>query len=82
MSKAEKLYARMQNNPLDWRIDDVCMLARHYELSIDRPGKGGSHVTFRAPGGAKVTVPDHRPIKPVYIKQLLALIAKLEKQDG
>jgi hypothetical protein len=81
MSKAEKLYAQMRNHPLNWRIDDVYTLARHYGLTANRPGKGGSHVTFRAPDGKKVTVPDHKPIKPVYIKQLLALITKLENKN-
>jgi hypothetical protein len=81
MSKAEKLHARMKSNPLGWRIDDLSVLASHYGLYANRPGKGGSHVTFRAPDGSKVTVPDHRPVKPVYVKQLLALIAKLEESE-
>ena len=80
MSKPEKLYKQMQNNPLNWRIDALHTVAVYYGLTASRPGKGGSHVTFRAADGAKVTVPDHRPVKPVYVKQLVALIAKLEEQ--
>ena len=46
---------------------------------------GGSHVIFSAPGVREiVSVPAKRPIKPVYIKQFLALIdnAREAKQNG
>ena len=40
-----------------------------------RPGRGGSHVIFSASGVREiVSVPAKRPIKPVYIKQFVALI--------
>jgi hypothetical protein len=40
-----------------------------------RPGRGGSHVIFSAPGVREiVSVPAKRPIKPVYVKQFVALI--------
>jgi hypothetical protein len=40
-----------------------------------RPGHGGSHVIFSAEGVREiVSVPAKRPIKPVYIRQFLALI--------
>lgn len=40
-----------------------------------RPGRGGSHVIFSATGVREIlSVPAKRPIKPVYIKQFVALI--------
>lgn len=72
MGKAEKILKRMGNNPQDWRIDSLKTLARAHNIEWRQPGT--SHVTFRHPNGAKVTVPDHRPIKPVYIKQFVCLI--------
>lgn len=40
-----------------------------------RPGRGGSHVIFSAPGVREiVSVPSKRPIKAVYVKQFLKLI--------
>ncbi len=40
-----------------------------------RPGHGGSHVIFSAHGVREiVSVPAKRPIKPVYIKQFVALV--------
>ena len=38
---------------------------------------GTSHVTFRTVNGQKLTVPAHKPIKPIYIKQFLKLLEEL-----
>lgn len=73
MSTADKLLARMRRNPRDWRIEDVDVLARRYNL---RRRKGStSHVIYSFPGVlGEATVPDHKPIKPIYIKTFLRLI--------
>jgi hypothetical protein len=40
-----------------------------------RPGRGGSHVIFSAPGvRAIVSVPDKRPIKPIYVSHFINLL--------
>lgn len=75
MSKAEKLLARMRNNPLDWRIEQLKVVAEAYGLQWRQPGT--SHVTFRHPGSDKLTVPADKPIKAVYIKQFVKLIDQL-----
>ena len=78
MSKAEKLFKQMQNNPRDWRIDDLDSVARHF--GFGRIEAKGSHTKFyhdRLP--EILSVPVKRPIKPIYVKHLLALIAKLEE---
>lgn len=78
MSQAEKLFKKMQNNPLDWRIEDVDTVARYF--GFGRIEAKGSHTKFyhdRLP--EILIVPVKRPIKPVYVKQLLTLIAKLEE---
>jgi hypothetical protein len=75
MAGTDKTLARMRANPLDWRIEDLKTVARRYDVSWRQPGT--SHVTFRAPGGRKVTVPARRPIKPVYIRQFVALIESM-----
>jgi len=75
MSKIEKLLAKMRNHPQDWHIEDVKTIAERYGLVYRQPGT--SHVTFRAVTGEKLTIPAHKPIKSVYIKQFLALIDRL-----
>jgi hypothetical protein len=65
----------MRNNPRDWRIDDLMTVARRCGINWRQPGT--SHVTFRIPGGEKLTVPAHKPIKPVYVRQFVALVDSL-----
>ncbi len=77
MSKRDKKLAQMRNNPRDWRIDDVLSVARDYGLIIRRPG--GSHVIVSFSGGQELSIPAHRPIKPVYIKQFVALLDAMEE---
>ena len=65
----------MRKNPLGWRIEELQRLAEVSFVEWRRPGRGGSHVIFSAPGVREiVSVPSKRPIKPVYIKQFVALI--------
>ena len=79
MTSAAKRLVEMRANPRDWRMDDLKMLAKRFGLAWEQPGT--SHVTFRAPGSGKVTVPSHKPIKPVYIRQFVALIDSLEGES-
>lgn len=72
MSKFDKLIIKMRVNPRDRRIDDLKDIAER--LGIDYRQPGTNHVTFRLLNGAKVTVPAHKPIKPIYVKQFLDLL--------
>jgi predicted RNA binding protein YcfA (HicA-like mRNA interferase family) len=73
--RRDKLLEKMRNNPLnDWRIAHVETLANRYGFSINRPKGGGSHVTLRHDSESKLTIPDHSPIRAVYIRQLVNLI--------
>lgn len=72
MSKIDKTLEKMRNNPRDWRIDSLKTIAHAHGIEWRQPGT--SHVTFRHSNGAKLTVPAHRPIKPIYVKKFLLLI--------
>jgi hypothetical protein len=70
-----KILQKMRKNPTGWRIEDLHAIARENRVEWRRPGRGGSHVIFSAPSVREiVSVPAKRPIKPIYIKQFLALI--------
>lgn len=78
MSTHEKILARMRNNPRDWRIDVLKSVANRF--GIDWRNEGGSHYVFSFPGVEDdVCVPAHRPIKPVYVRQLVALVDKAKE---
>ena len=66
----------MRRNPRDWRIEDLKVLASHFDIAYRQHGT--SHVTFRHPTAGILPVPAARPIKVVYIRRFLALIDALE----
>lgn len=75
MSAIEKLLEKMTANPRDWHIEDLLPIAKKFH--IEARNHGGSHYIFTMPGVKEtVSVPAHRPIKQVYIKQFLALVQK------
>ncbi|MBF0177786.1 MAG: type II toxin-antitoxin system HicA family toxin [Magnetococcales bacterium] len=78
MNKRMKLLDSVKHNPRDWRMDDLLVLAR--QVGIECRNHGGSHHVFSYPGvEGLVTVPAHRPIKPVYIRQFLLLVADVQE---
>ncbi len=79
MAKAAKLLEAMRRNPQDWRIEQLQSVAEAHGLVWRQPGS--SHVTFRHPGGAMLTVPAKRPIKPIYVKLFVRLIDGIEAQN-
>ncbi len=65
----------MRKNQLGWRIEELQAVAKGNSVEWRRPGRGGSHVIFSAPGVREIVcVPAKRPIKPLYVKQFVALI--------
>ena len=73
MNKAIKLRAAMKNHPMGWQIADLQVVARQHEITWRHDG--GSHCVFIRHDGRTLPVPAHRPIKPVYIKKFLRLVA-------
>jgi len=73
MNKATKLREAMKNHPMGWQIDDLQVVAR--QQGITWRHEGGSHCVFIRTDGRTLPVPAHRPIKPIYIKKFLRLVA-------
>ena len=80
MSGADKLIAKMRNNPRDWQIDTLVSIAD--KNGIEVRSHGGSHYIFSHPKVSfHPSVPAHRPIKPVYVKQFIDLIDALKELE-
>lgn len=77
MSRALKLLERMRNNPRNWRIEDLKAIAERHGVDWDHDST--SHVIFTHPIIGGLSVPAHKPIKPVYVRSFLAYIDKLEE---
>ena len=80
MSRADKRLQKMRQNPRDWRIDEIQSVADR--LGIEWQHDGGSHVIFRSPYGEHLSIPAHRPVKPVYIMKFLALVAVAQEVEN
>ncbi len=72
MNTATKLIQAMQQNPRDWRVEQLQTVARQHGLAYRHDG--GSHCYFIRADGQSLSVPAHRPVKPIYVKKFLVLV--------
>ena len=73
VARTHRLLAAMKANPkADWSPENVRVVARACGLSL-RQG-ATSHAVLTNALGEHLTVPMHKPIKPVYIRRLVRLI--------
>lgn len=78
MNTAAKLFEAMQQNQLDWRIQQLQTVARQHGIDCRRDG--GSHCVFSHPAIAEaVSVPSRRPIKAIYIRSFVELVKKVKE---
>lgn len=83
VASAQKTLSKMRLVQIGWRIEELQSVATENHVEWRRPGRGGSHVIFSAPSVREiVSAPSKRPIKPVYIKQFVVLVAAIEVQQS
>ena len=76
MATDDKTLARMRSNPRDWRIASLETVAVANGVNVRKTG--GSHVIFEHPDQIEaLSVPAHRPIKPIYIKRFVRFIDEI-----
>jgi hypothetical protein len=74
MPKAAKLLERMRANPRDWRIEDIGTVCESFGIDFTPPRKGSHFKVKHAIMSEILTIPAHRPIKPVYVRELVKFI--------
>ena len=73
MATDDKTLAGMRNNPRDWRIASLETVAAANGVNVRKTG--GSHVVFEHPDLVEaLSVPAHRPIKPIYVQRFVRFI--------
>jgi hypothetical protein len=72
MNAAAKLLTSMRRNPLDWQIGELQTVASQHH--IDWRHQKSSHCVFIRKDGRTLSVPAHRPIKPIYVRKFLELV--------
>lgn len=66
----------MRHHPRGWSMEQLLMVARRH---LECRSSGGSHHVFSHPTVPDiVTVPAHRLIKAIYIKQFVAFVDRIQ----
>lgn len=81
MARAEKLFAAMRDNPRDWRIEDIVAVCAVFGIACTPPRKGSHYKVKHERMTDILTIPAHRPIKPVYIRELVRFIETVRGSD-
>ena len=81
MAKVDKILKKMRQNLHDWQINQFEIVAKNLGIKVRKPR--GSHVIFEHEDWYEsLSVPAHRPIKPIYVKKFLALIDQISNLGG
>lgn len=67
MSTFYKLIQRIKSLDKNLRFDEIRKVLEAYGYSMNGPSGGSSHKTFRKPGKNPVTIPQHEPIRKIYV---------------
>ena len=81
MSQFDKLLRQIRNLDKNMRFDELRKVLEHYGYTMSGPSSGSSHKTFRKPGKYPITIPQHEPIKRVYI-EMVTEIVESEEDNG
>lgn len=74
MARADKMLEAMRANPRDWRIEHVATLCSGFDIACMAPRKGSHYKVTHHTIATILTIPAHRPIKPVYIRELVSFV--------
>ncbi len=82
MTKLDKLYIKIVNNPKDISFEELDKVLKRYGFICRQPSGGSSHYTYIHKHLPDIlTIPRNKPIKAVYVKKALLAIEKLERTD-
>ncbi len=82
MTKFNKLYARIAHNPQDVDFNELDKALKQYGFKCRQPGKGSSHyVYYHKEIPDTISIPKTRPIKAIYVRQVLNMIEGLKEGE-
>jgi hypothetical protein len=79
VANAGKLLDRMRSNSLDWRIEDVTAVCNGFGVACTPPRNGSHYKVKHESIAAILTILAHRPIKPIYIRELVKFIDAVQE---
>ena len=81
MSQFDKLLQQIQNLDRNMRFDELRKVLEYYGYTMSGPSGGSSHKTFRKPGKYPITIPQHEPIKRIYVEMVKEIIESEEENE-
>lgn len=79
MAQWDKLLSKIKSLDKDMRFAELKKVLQSYGYSVSQPKGGSSHYTFRKPDCNPITIPNHEPIKIVYVRMLKEIVESEEK---
>ena len=79
MSQWDKLLNKIKLLDKDMRFAELSKVLQSYGYTVSQPKSGSSHYTFRKAGCNPITIPNHEPIKVVYVKMVKEIVESEEK---
>ncbi len=74
MSKWDKLLSKILSLSKDMRFQELKRVLEYYGYQMTAPSSGSSHYTFRKPGKNPITIPNHEPIKKIYVEMVRKIV--------
>ncbi len=71
--KRLRLVEKILRNPKAVSFDEIQRLLESFGYECRQP-RGGSHFTFRKAGTTPITVPKNKPVKEIYVKNIIRLL--------
>ena len=82
MSPFAKLLQRIKSLDKDLRFEEIRKILVYYGYTMKEPSGGSSHKTFRKEGKPPITIPQHDPIKRVYVEEVKKIIENEESEES
>ena len=79
MAQWDKLLSKIKSLDKDMRFAELKKVLQSYGYSVSQPKGGSSYYIFRKPGCNPITIPNHEPIKIVYVRMIKEIVESEEK---
>ena len=81
MSQFDKLLHRIRQLDRSMRFHELQKVLEHYGYTMSGPRSGSSHKSFRKAGHSSITIPQHDPIKRIYVEMVRDVIEGEESNE-
>ena len=78
MAQWEKLLSKIKLLDKNMRFAELSKILQSYGYVVSQPKSGSSHYTFRKHGCNPITIPNHEPIKVVYVRLVKEIVESEE----